>query len=67
MFTKKHYIKIIDILAKNEAINTQGARSEAYNSILNDLCYMFASDNDLFNEAKFRSYYKKQYLHAIQL
>jgi len=58
MLTKKHFIKIAEILNKNKTntVNKEDfVRYTKYkNSLLKDLCIYFKQENSLFNEEKFK-------------
>ena len=56
MLSRKHYISIASIIKDNTIYsNNSTRRILKKDSLINDLCEVFASDNNLFDSSRFRN------------
>ena len=51
--TKKDYIFIAKIIKDSTTLDTYGDKIVHKEDLINDLCYMFKDDNNLFNKDRF--------------
>ena len=54
MLSRKHYISIAKIINDNTTQDTYGDEHIHKDDLIDDLCKVFARDNNLFNSALFR-------------
>ena len=51
--TRKDYIFIAKIIKESTTLDTYGDEIVHKGDLINDLCYMFKDDNNLFNKDRF--------------
>ena len=55
MLSRKHYVAIASIINDNTTQDTYGDEHIHKDDLINDLCVMFARDNNLFDSSRFRN------------
>ena len=56
MISRKHYVAIASIIKDNTIyLNNSTRRILKKDSLINDLCQVFARDNNLFDSSRFRN------------